>query len=184
MTEIMAKKLKKKQFIWTEAQTVRFIELRMTTFLQGTGAQLLKDLRPDITPDWVRDRGWGDDAWHLAILSINAQGVGGQGLRDVAGNPEQQPDEETPHTSSGCCSGFPATSDPPPATAPGTSSTPTPGSSKRKRNEVLEHIQDYTERQDKKQRELDKKEEEREDRKEKQLDQLVGILAKLAENSK
>ncbi|CAJ1057781.1 uncharacterized protein LOC121638256 isoform X2 [Xyrichtys novacula] len=103
---------------------------------------------------------------------------------DVAGNPEQQPDEETPHTSSGCCSGFPATSDSPPATAPGTSGTPTPGSSKRKRNEVLEYIRDYTERQDKRQRELEKKEEEREDRKEKQLDQLIGILAKLADNSK
>ncbi|CAJ1078652.1 trihelix transcription factor GT-3b-like [Xyrichtys novacula] len=221
MTELMATKLKKKQFIWTEAQTVRFIELRKThdhlfTGDRGSAAEgfdlILKEMglvgevtTAQASKKWenlkkkYRDlilprTGSGTEAgettpgtWPYFQLMHTALGdkdsVKPLNLISTAGNPEQQPDEETPHTSSGCCSGFPATSDSSPATAPGTSGTPTPGSSKRK-NEVLEYIRDYTERQDKRQRELDQKEEEREDRKEKQLDKLIGILAKLADNSK
>ena len=45
----------------------------------------------------------------------------------------------------------------------------------------MEFLKEYTNRQEKRQRLLDKKEEERENKKEKQLDTLIGIFAKLAE---
>ncbi len=74
-----------------------------------------------------------------------------------------------------------------PSPGPSTSADPLPGSSRpktKRKNEVLEYLKEYGEMQQKRQRELDAREEEREKKKEEQMDALIGILGKLVEKHK
>ncbi len=72
-----------------------------------------------------------------------------------------------------------------PSAGPSTSSDPLPGCSRPKRkNEVLEYLKEYGERQEKRQRELNAREEESEKKREQQLDTLIGIFGKLVDEDK
>lgn len=74
-----------------------------------------------------------------------------------------------------------------PSPGPSTSADPLPGCPRcrtKRKNEILEYLKEYGERQEKRQRELDAREERREKKKEQQIDKLIEILAKLVEKNK